>query len=206
MGEAITVCESICRDFSLIWFLEPKPFQALLTLLAALIASLTALYIAICVYPRQKSLDQKLEAAREARTVCLLVHQSYYDLHKRIFLLGRPSSPLGNKSGEFRDLRQEVERVVEEIQIEADFAFSQLKVVASARVVAAGSLLFDRFWKFSIGLQANKKVLSLASEVEAQVLMRALASSAFSGWGDDFDGFIEAVRAEYGLSQHRPSR
>ncbi|PJE31555.1 hypothetical protein CVM50_07635 [Pseudooceanicola marinus] len=95
---------------------------------------------------------------------------------------------------------------MEEIQIEADFAFSQLKVVASARVVAAGSRLFNRFWDFSIGLQAKKKVLSLASERETQVLMRALASSAFDGWGDDFDGFIEAVRAEYGLSQHRPSR
>lgn len=66
-AEVMTVCENMCRDF---WWLvpsDPRVIQGLLTVLAAGVASGTAIYIAKWVYPKQKETDHALEWRAEKR-------------------------------------------------------------------------------------------------------------------------------------------
>ena len=69
MGETITVCESICRDFSWFWSLDPSIIQGLLTVAAAAIGAGVALYIAKKVYPIQKEKDREIKIDEEKRQV-----------------------------------------------------------------------------------------------------------------------------------------
>lgn len=67
--EVMTACENVCRDFSWLWAIDARVWQGLLTIVAAVIASGTALHIAVRVYPRQKKVDQILQIELEQRTV-----------------------------------------------------------------------------------------------------------------------------------------
>lgn len=59
--EVMTACENVCRDFGWVTSVDPRIWQGSLTLLAAVIASCTALYIATRVYIGQKKTDRRLE-------------------------------------------------------------------------------------------------------------------------------------------------
>ncbi|MCT8158970.1 hypothetical protein [Pseudoruegeria sp. SHC-113] len=76
-SNAITVCENVCRDFN---FLSHIPSGVL----ASVLASATALYIGLRVYPRQKEEDRKLQIRLERRT----------DLKKFVVELGRFKSTI----------------------------------------------------------------------------------------------------------------
>lgn len=84
MGETITVCESICRDFSLIWFADPKVWQAGFTLLAAIVASGSALWIAYKVYPVQKEKDRQLQIRAKRRQAYLSSISGWIDLTREM--------------------------------------------------------------------------------------------------------------------------
>lgn len=67
MSETITAWENVCRDFSWLGRIDPRVVQGILTLLAALVASATAIYIAKWVYPQQKNIDRRNEVFNEKR-------------------------------------------------------------------------------------------------------------------------------------------
>ncbi|WP_170474748.1 hypothetical protein [Ruegeria arenilitoris] len=68
-AEVISACENVRRDFNWLVLSDPKVLQGALTVLAAMIAASTALYIALKIYPIQKQKDKDLQIQAETRSV-----------------------------------------------------------------------------------------------------------------------------------------
>lgn len=67
--EVITACENVCGDFGWLVPDDPRIIQGFLTVVAAIIASCTAIYIAQVVYPKQKEKDHALDWRAEKRAL-----------------------------------------------------------------------------------------------------------------------------------------
>jgi len=93
--EVMTACENICRDFWWITVVDPRIWQGLLTVVAAGIASVTALHIAKSVYSEQKKIDRRIQKEHERREI----YRGFWEVTNRHFSVVHQASIVKDLDG-----------------------------------------------------------------------------------------------------------
>ncbi|WP_010137421.1 hypothetical protein [Oceanicola sp. S124] len=197
MSETITVCESICRDFSWIWFADPKVLQAGMTLFAAAVASCTALYIAQRVYPKQKEVDRKNEISKDRRLRYYEICAEFKALDSRLVSLGRDPRLGGTPWQSI----EEVFREIGDVRREADALFLRLLLVGGAGVEVPGARVQSYFYEFPKQLKAKLRIdgeIADISRSDFELHLSSIVSETAEMWRSSLNDLVNAMRAEYG--------
>jgi hypothetical protein len=120
---------------------DPRIIQGILTLLAALLGSCTALWIAYRAYPNQKDKDRDLEVRRERRKAYSLLFNSAVNLERTVTKLKwHPNEGVNENLGTVLSLVEEYQTSLREISI---LASQPVFEAASSIDALARALLLD---------------------------------------------------------------
>lgn len=169
---------------------DPRIIQGVLTMLAALVASGSALFIAYFIYPKQKEVDKRNDLAAEHRVVYKEFSRSYEDFVSIV----RTGKELGDDSViKFRELRisthilsftapsNVVNAAADVVNALADLAFTSLDAVSAPnRNVAVSDAMSKAnmaFENFVVEARKDGKLLTEADDSAVRKMIGGISAS-----------------------------